>query len=187
MAETSAFRQQVRVTGSREISSFTAGVIAMGRSFHASEKNTVVRGGQQLRIVPGAAVGPGHGRQLDRGAEPLGGFGQRIAVGHGGLVGQHHVQGEFRGVSPQNLQMTLRGEAFGFSGLRGEVQREHPAGLGLLEGVQQLRHEQMRDDRGEPGAGAQHHPVGVEDRLDRLGDGGRVGRHEMHGLHLAGG
>ncbi|GAA3306739.1 hypothetical protein GCM10020295_63770 [Streptomyces cinereospinus] len=76
MAETSAFLQQVRVTGSREISSFTAAVIAMGRSFHASEKNTVVRGGQQLRVVPRSSVRPGHRRQLDRGPETLGGVGQ---------------------------------------------------------------------------------------------------------------
>lgn len=72
-------------------------------------KNTVVRGGQQLRIVPRSPVGPGHRRQLDRSAEALlGGVGQGLAIGHGGLVGQHHVQGEFRGVSSQNLQMTLR-------------------------------------------------------------------------------
>lgn len=107
MAETSAFLQQVRVTGSREISSFTAAVIAMGRSFHASEKY----GRTRRPAAPGRAEGsvpPGHRRQLDRGSESLGSLGEHVAVGHGGLVGQHHVQGEFRGVSSQNLQMTLR-------------------------------------------------------------------------------
>ncbi len=39
IAETSALRQQARVTGSRLISSFTAAVIAMGRSFHVSGKS----------------------------------------------------------------------------------------------------------------------------------------------------
>lgn len=71
-------------------------------------KNTVVRGGQQLPVMRRGAIGRGHGRQLDRRTEPFGGFGETRAVGHGGLVGKHHVQGEFRGVSGQNLQMTLR-------------------------------------------------------------------------------
>lgn len=71
-------------------------------------KNTVVRGGQQLLIMDRNAVGRCHRRQLDRGSEPPGGVVERFAVGHGCLVGQHHVQGEFRGVSSQNLQMTLR-------------------------------------------------------------------------------
>lgn len=71
-------------------------------------KNTVVRGGQQLRIMLRNTIGRGHGRQLDRGTEPLCGVGEGLAVGHSGLVGQHHVQGEFRRVSSQNLQMTLR-------------------------------------------------------------------------------
>ena len=55
---------------------------------------------------------------------------EAVPVGHGGLVGEHHVDGEFRGVSAQNLQVTLRREAVGFTGLRCEVQREHPAGPG---------------------------------------------------------
>lgn len=89
-------------------------------------------------------------------------------------------------MSSQNLQMTLRGEAFGFSGLRSEVQREHPARLRLDERVQQFRHEQVRDDRGEPGARTEDDPVGVEDRRDGFRDRGRVVRHQVHGLHLAG-
>ena len=71
-------------------------------------KNTVVRGGQQLRIMNRNAVGRGHGGQLDRGSEPLGGVCEGLTVRHGGQIGQHHVHGEFRGVSSQNLQMTLR-------------------------------------------------------------------------------
>ncbi len=108
-------------------------------------------------------------------------------VGHGGLVGQHHVEGEFRGVSGQNLQMTLRGEAIGFARLGRKVERKDLSGLGLLQRLAQLRHQKMRDHGGEPGARAEHHPVGVPHRGDRLGDGRRLLRHHMDGLHLAAG
>ena len=43
----------------------------------------------------------------------------------------------------------------------------------------------MRHDRGEPGAGPEHHPVGVQDGVDGLRDGRRVVRDQVHGLHLA--
>lgn len=73
----------------------------------------------------------------------------------------------------------------GFTGLWCEIQRQHLAGLRGDQCVEQFRHQQVRDHGGEPGARTEHHPVGVEDRLDGFRDGRRVGRDDVHGLHLA--
>ena len=102
-------------------------------------------------------------------------------------IGEHDIRHQRRSVPGQHLQVRLGREALGLARLRGQVQRDEPAGRGRLQRLQQLRHQQVRQHAGEPRAGTQHHPVGLVDGLHRFAAGRRVVRLQVQRDHRSGG
>jgi hypothetical protein len=86
-------------------------------------------------------------------------------VGGEPAVGQHHVQPQVRRVIGQQLDVLGRGEPGRLLGGL-EVERQDAAGGGGVDRLGQLRHQQVRDDRGEPGPRPEHNPVRVEHHLE---------------------
>ncbi len=80
--------------------------------------------------------------------------------------------------SASTAQVVGRAEPGRLPRLGGEVEHHDHPGVGADQRLAQRGDQQVRDHRGEPRAGAEHHPVGGLDRLERLGRGRRVGRHQ---------
>ena len=78
------------------------------------------------------------------------------------------------------------GESRRLPRLGDQVQHQRPARRGGLQGGGQLRHQDVRDDAGEPRPRPEHHQVGGHDRVHRLPGGRRIARQQPDPAHLAG-
>ena len=156
----------------------------MLRSCHGPASGHMPLPGQPDRDAAGRR--PGHRLQHQLGAETRGHRGQRGHVGHRPWVGEHDVDGQCRGVRRQDVEVLARRESLGLPRLGGQVQHDHAAGVGAHQRVAQTRHHEVRQHAGEPGARAEHHPVGLLDGPDRLLAGHRGRRLEQQLHHPAG-
>ena len=137
--------------------------------------------------MPGRAVGRGHVRHYQPGAEHRGCLLQvGQATRSGGLgVGEDYIHSKRRRVPGEDLQVLVWRKSLGLPRLRRQVEDDQPPGHGAVQRGGELGHQQVRQHAGEPRARAEHHPVGVEHRAHRLGHRGRVGRQQRDRPHLA--
>ncbi len=138
-------------------------------------------------MVPGGAVTEGDRGEHQLGAQRLRGEPEPGLVAHGVDVGEDDVQAQRRGVHGEHLEVGLGAEPVGLAGLRREVERDQAAGAGLLQRLAQVGDEQVGEHAGEPGAGSEHHPVGLAHRCDGLRAGDRLLGAQRDGADLAGG
>ena len=94
------------------------------------------------------------------------------------------VDAQPRRVRGEHLEVLLGGEALGLPGLGGEVERDAAQRRGGHQRRGEVGDQQVRQDAGEPGPGAEHHPVGLQHRLDGLRARRRLGRDEPDAGHL---
>ena len=136
--------------------------------------------------MPGGAVVGGDVGHHQPGADASTARSRVGAVGHAAYVGQHRVRSRRSGACSSSAARWSAGSKPGVSPAWGArlSTTTHPA-AGLDDGPAQLGDEQVRDDRGEPRPGPEHHPVGLADRVDGLGARHRVGRLEGDGLDRA--
>ena len=80
-------------------------------------------------------------------------------------VGEHDVQAQLRRVLGQGAQMVGGSITLGLTAMELEIEGEQPAGLGAHERLPQIRHEHVRQHRGKPGPGPEHHPIGIADGI----------------------
>ena len=91
----------------------------------------------------------------------------QTCVGVERLVQQHGVETALHAMVEQRRNVFLGGQTPGFAlhiGHGTHVDLARPRGM---QGIFDTRHEDVGDDRGEKRTWAQHHDVGVENRLDR--------------------
>ena len=177
------------MTGSRESSSFTAAVIAMGRSFHACRKIRVEQDAAATARRSGSCRGVPSARAT--GASSTAGVLHPRTPRARGRPRRPRRPAPRPGRAParvgQNLQVTLRGEARRSPRLRRQVEGEHPPRLRLGQGAAApapagaaARRRTRSRGRAPPSRppGPRRPPPGTA--------AGAVG-HELHGPHLAGG
>lgn len=64
---------------------------------------------------------------------------QAAVAGTGLFVGQHDVDAQVWGMFGEHVKVCRRGEPLGFTGLRGQVERDDPTSGGLDKGRAQIR------------------------------------------------
>ena len=89
-------------------------------------------------------------------------------------VGKYDVDRQIWCVVRQDLQVGVRREALGLTGLRRQIQRYQPPRSSAYQRRGQLRDQQVRQHAGKPRTGPEHHPVRCPDRLHGLRARGRV-------------
>ena len=153
---------------------------------HPAE-NVRVHPRQQPGVMPGRAVGRGHVRHHQPGAEHRR---RLLQVGQAtrsrGLgVREDYIHSKRRRVPREDLEVLVWRKSLRLPRLRRQVEDDQPPRRGDVQGRGELGHQQVRQHTGEPRAGAEHHPLRVEHRAHRLGHRGRVGRQQRDRPHLA--
>ena len=137
--------------------------------------------------MPGRAVGRGHVRHHQPGAEHRGCLLQvGQATRSGGLsVREDYIHSKRRRVPGEDLEVLVWRKSLGLPRLRRQVEDDQPPGHGAVQRGGEPGHQQVRQHAGEPRARAEHHPFRVEHRAHSLGHRGRVGRQQRDRAHLA--
>jgi hypothetical protein len=119
----------------------------------------------------------------------LGGITLAELAGDGGGVDEGVIEDGSAGVLVDALNVLGGGEVKAFVGLGHEIADEHAGGPGVAEGFRNAMDEEVGDDAGVKGAGADGDKVGGSDGLEGFGRRGWIGRveHELDDALAAGG
>jgi len=125
----------------------------------------------------------------DGGFGTLGGVTLAEFGGDGGRVDEGVVEDGAAGVFVDALDVLRSGEVQAFVGLGHEIADEDAGGFGIAEGFRNAMDQEVGDDAGVKGAGADGDEVSGRDGLKRFGRRGRIGRveHELDDALAAGG